>query len=606
MALLPKNLRLISGVVVVGIAAMVLAACSGAEEPASPAAPAPAAPAQAASAPGAGAPAAPAAPAQAAPAAPAAPAATPASAPAPVAPVSQAPTVRTVIEEPTGQPKFGGTLRWVPQGSIKTIDNVFGVNIIAIAIALHLYDAPLARDSKGEVRNQALERWKWESAGDGAQFVMTLRDGLKFHDGAALEADDVIASIDRWKEKARIATFWRDSLQGMEATDNKTIVMTFDGENGAFVSDLASFKGPMAQISPKRIADKYTAFESISKEDTVGSGPYKLASWDPGNELVLEKFDDYIARDEPPSFWAGGKIAYLDVLQAVEIPEVETRMAAVLTGEVDFVDQVPLDFYERLEDSRVAKPIVGAGPQPVAFFHLKNPPFDQTESGKLLRQAVFVGANPKEVMQGYGPEQLWKVCSYWWGCDTPGANPELYQQHPQNNIERAKELMKEAGYDGEPITLVDPADFATIHPIAVVLKSQLERMGFNLNYQVTDWATEIEYQNEGPDKRSWHIMTTWGFMNLDPLTHFFLVDQGNVSHSEFPVIQDLKGQLAKASSEAEQKRLMDEMAKVLYDEVPFMTFGQFRTVYGSNRDLEGFIVSDFNNAPYFIGTYWNK
>jgi peptide/nickel transport system substrate-binding protein len=510
------------------------------------------------------------------------------------------------MEEPSGQPKFGGTLRWVPQGSIKTIDNVFGVNIIAIAIALHLYDAPLTRDSVGEIRNQALESWSWESKDGGAQFVMTLRDGLKFHDGTALEPDDVIASIDRWKEKARIATFWRDSLQGMEATDNKTVVMTFDSANGAFVSDLASFKGPMAQISPKGIADKYTAFESISKEDTIGSGPYRLASWDPGNELVLDKFEDYAARDEPPSFWAGGKIAYLDVLQAVEIPEVETRMAAVLTGEVDFVDQVPLDFYDRLESSGTSKPILGAGPQPVAFFHLKNPPFDQTESGKLLRQAVFVGANPKEVMQGYGPEQLWKVCSYWWGCDTPGANPELYQQHPQNDIERAKALMKEAGYDGEPITLVDPADFATIHPIAVVMKAQLERMGFNVDYQVTDWATEIEYQNEGPDKRSWHIMTTWGFMNLDPLTHFFLVDQGNVSHSEFPVIQELKGQLAEASSEVEQKKLMDDMAAVLYDEVPFMTFGQFRTVYGANRDLEGFIVSDFNNAPYFIGTYWNR
>ena len=606
MVILPKNPRLIGVVVLVAIAAVVFAACGSAEKPAQPAAPAPAAPAQGAPAVVGAMPAAPAAPAAPAPAAPAATAAAVAAPAATAAPIPQATTVRTVMVEPRGQPKSGGTLRWVPQGSIKTIDNVFGVNIIAIAIALHLYDAPLARDSEGEVRNQALERWEWESEGGGAQFVMTLRDGLKFHDGTALEADDVIASLDRWKEKARIATFWRDSLQGMEATDNKTIVMDFDGENGAFVSDLASFKGPMAQISPKGIADKYTAFESISKEDTIGSGPYKLANWDPGNELVLEKFGDYVARDEPPSFWAGGKIAYLDVLQAVEIPEIETRMAAVQTGEVDFVDQVPLDFYARLESSSTAKPILGAGPQPVAFFHLKNPPFDQTESGKLLRQAVFVGANPKEVMQGYGPEQLWKVCSYWWGCDTPGANPELYQQHPQNSIERAKALMKEAGYDGEPITLVDPADFATIHPIAVVLKSQLERMGFNVNYEVTDWATEIEYQNEGPDKRSWHIMTTWGFMNLDPLTHFFLVDQGNVSHSEFPMIQELKGQLAKTSSEAEQKRLMDEMARVLYDEVPFMTFGQFRTVYGSSRDLEGFIVSDFNNAPYFIGTYWNR
>ena len=601
-----KNPRLIGVVVLVAIAAVVLAACGSAEKPAEPAAPAPAAPAQGAPAVVGAMPATPVAPAAPAPAAPAATAAAVAAPAATAAPTPQATTVRTVMVEPTGQPKFGGTLRWVPQGSIKTIDNVFGVNIIAIGIALHLYDAPLARDSEGEVRNQALERWEWESEGGGAQFVMTLRDGLKFHDGTALEADDVIASLDRWKEKARIATFWRDSLQGMEATDNKTIVMDFDGENGAFVSDLASFKGPMAQISPKGIAEKYTAFESISKEDTIGSGPYKLANWDPGNELVLEKFGDYVARDEPPSFWAGGKIAYLDVLQAVEIPEIETRMAAVQTGEVDFVDQVPLDFYARLENSSTAKPILGAGPQPVAFFHLKNPPFDQTESGKLLRQAVFVGANPKEVMQGYGPEQLWKVCSYWWGCDTPGANPELYQQHPQNNIERAKALMKEAGYDGEPITLVDPADFATIHPIAVVLKSQLEKMGFNVNYEVTDWATEIEYQNEGPDKRSWHIMTTWGFMNLDPLTHFFLVDQGNVSHSEFPMIQELKGQLAKTSLEADQKRLMDEMARVLYDEVPFMTFGQFRTVYGSSRDLEGFIVSDFNNAPYFIGTYWNR
>ena len=601
-----KNPRLVGGIVVVGIFAMIFVGCSGAEEPAAPEAPAPAAPAQAASASGAAAPSAPAAPAAPAPAAPAATAVVPAPALVPTAAAPQAPAARTIVEEATGEPKFGGTLRWVPQGSIKTIDNVFGVNIIAIAIALHLYDAPLARDSAGEIQNQALEGWKWDSMGGGTQFVMTLRDGLKFHDGTALGGDDVIASVDRWKEKARIATFWRDSLQGMEATDNKTVVMTFDSPNGAFVSDLASFKGPMAQISPKGIADKYTAFESITKEDTLGSGPYKLASWDPGNELVLEKFDDYVARDEPPSFWAGGKVAYLDVLQAVEIPEVETRMAAVLTGEVDFVDQVPLDFYERLQTSRSAKPILGAGPQPVAFFHLKNPPFDQTVSGKLLRQAVYIGANPTEVMQGYGPEQLWKVCSYWWGCDTPGANPELHAQHSQNDIERAKELVKQAGYDGAPITLVDPADFATIHPIAVVMKAQLERIGFNVDYEVTDWATEIEYQNEGPDKRSWHIMTTWGFMNLDPLTHFFLVDQGNVSHSDFPAIQDLKRQLAETSSEAEQKELMDDMAVVLYDEVPFMTFGQFRTVYGANRDLDGFIVSDFNNAPYFIGTYWNR
>ena len=586
------------------IAMLVVVACGSAEEEAG-AAPEAAAPAQAATGGGATEPQQPAAPAPAAAAAQAAVA--PAGTGGQATSVGQTrPAARPIPAEGTGGPKFGGNLRWVPQGSIKTIDNVFGVNIIAIGIALHLYDPPLARDSAGEIRNEALDRWEWESKDGNSQFVMTLRDDLKFHDGTAVEPGDVISSLDRWKEKARIGTFWRDNLQGMESPDAKTVVMTFDSENGAFVSDLASFKGPMAQINPKEIADKYTAFESISKDDTIGSGPYKLASWDPGNELVLERFEDYVPRDEPPSFWAGGKIAYLDVLQAVEIPEIETRMAAVQTGEVDFVDQVPLDFYERLLSGGAAKPIVGAGPQPVAFFHLKNAPFDQTESGKLLRQAVFVGANPTEVMQGYGPEQLWKVCSYWWGCDTPGANPALQQQHPQNNIDQAKALMAQAGYNGEPITLVDPADFATIHPIAVVMKAQLERIGFNVDYQVTDWATEIEYQNEGPDKKSWHIMTTWGFMNLDPLTHFFLIDQGNVSHSEFPRIQELKGQLAVTSDEAEQKSIMDQLAVELYDEVPFMTFGQFRTVYGANRDLEGFIVSDFNNAPYFIGTYWNR
>ena len=511
------------------------------------------------------------------------------------------------MEEPTGQPKFGGNLRWVPQGSIKTIDQVFGTNIITTSISLHLNDLPMARDSNGGIAPQALDEWKWETANGNAQFVMTLRDGLKFHDGTDITSEDLLASIQRWSDVGDITSFWRPSLKSMQVIDDKTLVMSFEESVGALLIDMAGFSGAAPVVVPKEVAEKYTAFQAIPKGDAIGSGPYILTSWDPGNELIMERFTDYKPRDGAPSFWAGGKIAYLDRLHAIEIPEVATRVAAVMTGEVDFVDQMGLDFFDLLDSSDRAMPILGAGPEPVAFFHLENPPFDQTESGRLLRQAVLYGINPQEVMEAYGPRDLWSVCSYWWGCgQRASANAELMGQHPQNDLAKAKELLVQAGYNGEKVTLVDPADFATIHPIAVVMRATLERIGFNVDYQVTDWATEIEYQTEPVDKRSWNIMTTWGFMSVQPLAGFFLGADGNVGHYVNDELQSLRGQYAAVTGASQRKEVLDGMAAVLYEDVPYMVFGQFKTVFGVNRDLSGYIVSEFNNSPYFIGAYWDR
>ena len=174
-----------------------------------------------------------------------------------------------------------------------------------------------------------------------------------------------------------------------------------------------------------------------------------------GHSIILDKFQDYSPRDESPSFLAGGKVAYLDELEMLEVPDQQTRVAALVTGTVDFLDIMSLDFYEELNNNDKVEVAIGRpGSQPIFFFNKAAPPFDHTPEGLLMRRALQALTNAEEIMQGYGPSDLWSTCASLWSCGTFFSNEDLAgDKYSTNNVELAKQLLDEAGYDGEPIIL---------------------------------------------------------------------------------------------------------------------------------------------------------
>ncbi len=547
---------------------------------------------------------APQAPAPAAPAAPAATAIPLDVQPAPaVAGIQQRPSRALPTPVPEALARFGGNLRWISQGSVGSLDPHVTSAAVTLTYGYNMYDTLVSWDEEGALQPQMLEDWSVEDG--GATFIFTLRDGQLFHTGDPVTSDDVIASMHRWREKSAYGSFFNDALVELAKIDDNQLSAKFSEPVGIFLQGLGIPTASYPVIMPADVAATPSS-ELVS--DHTGSGPFKFAEWNLGHSIILDKFQDYSPRDESPSFLAGGKVAYLDELEMLEVPDQQTRVAALVTGTVDFLDIMSLDFYEELKNNEKVEVAIGRpGSQPIFFFNKAAPPFDHTPNGLLMRRAMQALTNAEEIMQGYGPADLWSTCASLWSCGTFFANEDLAgDKYSTNNVELAKQLLDEAGYDGEPIILLDPADYPTIHPISIVLNEQLKRAGVNVDYRVVDWATEVQLILAPSDSTAvdeWDIaptwMSSWAFL---PLANGALRQNG-LGYYNSDAMEELRTRFSRESDLNELKNIADDMQRVFFDEVPYVHLGNFFQLRAMNKDLDGLIASPVGGF-YAVGLYW--
>jgi peptide/nickel transport system substrate-binding protein len=259
------------------------------------------------------------------------------------------------------------------------------------------------------------------------------------------------------------------------------------------------------------------------------------------------------------------------------------------------------------KSDRVQAHVGRPGAQPIFYFNKAKPPFDNTEKGILMRKAVQALTNAEEIMLGYGAKELWSLCPTMWFCDSFWDSREGTEAYNQKNVAKAKELLAQAGYAGEPVILIDPADFPTIHPIPIVLKNQLEAAGIKVDYRVMDWATEttIVLSQNPDDLNKWSIAPTWlSSVLLHPLNNT-LIANGDLGRYQSERMDALRKQLADAVDPAEQKRLAAEIQKVFFDEAPYVHLGQFFQLRVLSKDLKGFVGAPVG-SPYFANMYWDN
>lgn len=602
------RLKLILPALAVALAALAIACSSETAAPEQPQAPAAAAPAAPAAAAPAASMAQPQAPAQPAPAAPAeAPPGAPA-APEPIIP-STAPTSRMVPVSDAdsnifSDGRFGGKLVWVPQGTVPNLDSMTSGTAIGRGVSWHFWESLAQWDAQGFIQPDMADSWEV----DGSTYTFTLRDDLTWHDGSQVLPEDVEASITRflaWDKS--FAPVLNDIWVGFETVDDKTFNIELSEPSALLMTALGYVGGTQPNIMPKETAESVPPGELV--QTFIASGPYKFVSWDPGNEIILDRYEEYVPRRETPSYRAGAKLAYFDRLDMKEIPDQQTRVSAVLTGTVDYLDVVSSDFYEEALDNsdRVSVHIGIPGAQPDIGFNTRDPLMGFDESGRALRQAIQAAVNAEEIMKGYGDDRLWQLCPSLQMCGTPWAehtdNEELYNQ---DNPEKAKQLLEAAGYDGEPIIILDPTDFPTIHPIAPVLKEQLAAVGINAQIKATDWAGQIATfrQVDG-----WHIFTNWNSSNLyHPLvaTHYRVGETTYPEDSETGMLMtELKTRFAKAGSLDEQFAITREIADVAWADPRRVTFGQFFQLRIYDKDIMDVEVRGAPvGSPLFLNMWW--
>ena len=233
-----------------------------------------------------------------------------------------------------------GTIKVVLQTQLKILDPVLTPAYSTRNHGYLIYDTLFAMDDKSQPQPQMVDTWTVSP--DKLTYTFKLRAGQKFHDGTPVTGEDVIASLRRWSERDQMGARLMASTESLTSTDPSTFVFKLKRPYGLTIETLGKQGSPVPFIMPKRIAS-VPASQAIT--EAIGSGPYKFvaADFQPGVKSTYLKNTDYVPRKETASAFAGGKIAMADRIEVVSIPDVQTAVQALRTGEVDFVEDVQPD-----------------------------------------------------------------------------------------------------------------------------------------------------------------------------------------------------------------------------------------------------------------------
>src|SRR5262249_2909742 len=227
------------------------------------------------------------------------------------------------------------TLRVVMHSDLKIVDPIWTTAYISRNHGYMIYDTLFAMDAQGEIRPQMVDTY--EVSPDRLTYTLTLRDGLLWHDGTPVTAEDCIASIKRWGAKDSMGQKMMSFVQDFASVNPKTLKIILKEPTGLALQALGKPSSNVPFMMPKRVAET-SPNEQI--KDFTGSGPFVFKSdeWKPGDKAVYVKFAQYKARSEAPSGLAGGKVARVDRIEWRAIADQQTAINALLSGEIDVIE----------------------------------------------------------------------------------------------------------------------------------------------------------------------------------------------------------------------------------------------------------------------------
>lgn len=489
----------------------------------------------------------------------------------------------------------GGSLVAVLEAEIVTLDPHFGPAYISRTFGFMVYDTLFAKNAKGEIKPQMVKDWKVSD--DGKTYTFTLRDGLKFHDGADVTAADAVASLKRWGTRNVLGKRIFTITESLEPTDAKTFVLKLKEASALILDGFAGPLSPVAFIMPERIA-KTPGDQRIT--EIVGSGPfvYSKADHRTGDRMTLKKFQGYVPRDEPADFLAGGKRVNVDQLEIRVIPDGSTAASALQTGEIDFMQYAPFDLLPLLEKNKKVSVINFSGSHMFQGAYRVNTtlaPFDDPAIRRVLQKVV----DQQEVMDGLGLDKKYSAsCQAYFMCDSTFGS-SFGAEIAKPSIEQAKKELKATKYAGEPIIIMQQSDLEAPKVSAQVLAERMKAAGFNVDLQVMDWATVLARRAK---KDGWHIygVHAGGFDLALPITNTtvaFNCQDYSGWYCE-PKITPLLDGFAKSTNVDEQKKIANDIQALMYQDSAIILWGQFAQPAAVRSNISGLI-------PSAIPVFWN-
>jgi peptide/nickel transport system substrate-binding protein len=483
-------------------------------------------------------------------------------------------------------------LKFIPQADLRILDPITTTAYITRNHGYMIYDTLFATDAKFQVQPQMVD--KYELSADKLTYTFTLRDGLKFHDGAPVRSADCIASIERWAKRDALGQKLAEVTDSWKAVNDKTFTLKLKKPFPLALEALAKPSSNVPFIMPERIA-KTDASTNIT--EPIGSGPFKFVKeeWVPGSKVVYVKNTDYVPRKEPSSWAAGGKVVKVDRVEWIYIPDSATAAAAINAGEVDWWEQMPPDLIPVLAKNKSIK-VENIDPLGSMGFNFMWPPFNNQK----MRQALLYAIDQNDYVLGIaGDMKNGHPCYSYFTCGTPlsselGAEP----MKGKRDFEKAKALIKESGYKGEKIVIISASDQPIVQSQSLLTAEALRKLGLNVELQAGDWGTLITRRTskEPVEKGGWSIFHTWlvGPDVTTPAVNFAVRGSGQkgwFGWPDDPKIEELREAWFNATDPVSSKKAADAIQLRAFDFVPYIPTAQFILPTAYRTNLSGVIIA---------------
>ncbi|MBI0534993.1 ABC transporter substrate-binding protein [Roseomonas sp. KE2513] len=513
-----------------------------------------------------------------------------------------APNVLAPAMPALAQPASARVLKMVPQANLTSLDPIWTTANITRNHGYMVYDNLYGMDAGFRPQPQLAEGHTVED--DGRRVTITLRQGPRFHDGEPVRAADAVASLNRWMKRSPSGQKLAEFVDGLSALDDRRLEFRLKRSFPFLFSALAQVSNSPAFIMPERIA-RTDAFQQI--RETVGSGPFRFKAdeFNSGSLVVYERNPSYSPTPVgTPSLTAGPKSVHFDRVEWHIITDASTAAAALQNGEIDWFEQPPPELQTLIRRNR-SLAVEAIDPLPLTgilrFNHL-HPPFND----KRMRQALLPAIDQADFMQAIvGTEPgLWEPA----GVFTPGTplanDVGMEALTGPRSLDRAKALLREAGYTNQPMRLVGPTDILAPAAMTQVCADLVRRLGFNADIVLTDWGTTVQRRTsrEPLERGGWSMILTSfsSFDFVDPSAHFPLRGNGTSAWPgwpDMPRLETLRDEWFLAPDAEESKRIAREMQRVALDELPYIPVGSYKSLTAIRRDLR-------DRVPGFA-IFWN-
>jgi peptide/nickel transport system substrate-binding protein len=465
----------------------------------------------------------------------------------------------------------------------KSLDPAADTAVNDFRILVNLYDG-LVRYKDGTLEVEPSLATSWTISDDGKTYTFKLRDGVEFHDDTPFNAEAVKFNFDRMLKEDHPfhdtgpfpLSFFFSTVSEVKVIDDLTVEFDLSAPYAPFLSNLAYPTGLI--VSP----DAVKKYGKDFGRHPSGTGAYKFAQWDSNEKVVVEKNPDY---------WDGAPS--LEAVIYRPITDANTRVAEMLSGGLDVMVEVPPDSLSQFKDNPAFKVSEQAGPHLwFLILNTKDGPFKNKEIRQAANYAINKKALVDNILQGTadvaaGPTPP----AFAWAYD------DKLQPYPYDP-EKAKAMLKEAGYDGSPVTFyVTEGGSGMLDPIAMgtAIQADLEAVGMKVKIETYEWNTFLGKVNPGLEGKA--DMAEMAWMTNDPDTLPFLAlrsdavpDKGgfNSGYYSNPKVDELLEKARQSTDQDERAKLYKEMQDIVHDDAPWVFVANWKQNAVTSAAVENF------------------